>query len=147
MMNDCLTQYYRCPEQQVLIAPIRPFSAAQGYFRFGQALCYGSLCDHQGSPLPTGPLYDAAHDVELKDGTVHLPFDPSQVARKSSSRNICDDWREQGPAVGPWLESIISSGLTLPVKVRAHLQEFHLRDWDKTAVSPLASRLFGGQVT
>lgn len=130
MMNDCLTQYYRCPEQQVLIAPIRPFSAAQGYFRFGQALCYGSLCDHQGSPLPTGPLYDAAHDVELKDGTVHLPFDPSQVAHNLRSEIYSADWRDSEPlSVLARMYYFIRP--ILPVKVRAQLQKLHLRDWRK----------------
>ena len=100
MMNDCLTQYYRYPEQQVPIAPIRPFSAAHEYFRFGQALCYGSLCHHQGSALPTGPLYDAAHDVELKDGTVHLPFAPSQIVENLRRETYVDDWQQQGTVSG-----------------------------------------------
>jgi hypothetical protein len=130
-MNDCLSQYYRCPEVYARFALNGPFSVKSKYFRFGEeATCYG---DYYGPPVAEpacGKLYDASHDVESKNGTVYLSFDPSQVVDNLRGERYVADWRHQRPlsalaSMYYFLRPILS------VSMRRHLQKFHLRGWDK----------------
>ena len=79
-MNNCLVQYYRCPERYVRLLSKGPLSAAEGYFRFGEgAICYGQCGCGEPSALPTGHLHDAIAGISFEDGATSLPFDPSQI--------------------------------------------------------------------
>lgn len=130
-MNDSLAQYYRCPERQIRIVPLESPSVTQGYFRFGnEAFCYGSLRGGQASGDHAAPLYDSSVDVEVKDGTIYLPFDLEQVISNLRSETYVAEWRQHGPlSVLAKLYYFIRP--ILSVGVRRHLQKFHLRGWDK----------------
>jgi hypothetical protein len=130
-MNNCLSQYYRCPEVYLRFAPNGPFPTENSYFRFGEeATCYGAYAGVHGAELPAGELYDASRDVACEDRTIYLPFDPSQVIDNLRSETYIADWRRE-PSLSAlaWMYYFIRPMLS--VSLRRHLQKFHLRGWDK----------------
>jgi len=130
-MNDPLVQYYRCPNRYVRFAPKGPLSATSGYFRLEkEATCYGGYCGHQVAESPVGTLRDALCDIEIKDGNVYLPFDPSQVADNLRCERYAGDWRRIEP-ISALARIYYFIRPVLPVGVRRLLQRFHLRGWDK----------------
>lgn len=132
-MNECLTQYYRCPERYLRFAPKGPLSTENGYFQFGEGVtCYGSYCGHPLAEVSTGPLHDATADIVIQDGTAYLPFDPSQVVNNLRCELYVGDWR-RSTSMSTLAKMYYFLRPALPVAVRRHLQKFHLRGWDKLA--------------
>ena len=128
-MNECLIEYYRCPEEYLRFARQGPLSAETGYFRFGKdVICYGN-CFGRPATTATGSLHDALSDVRSEDGTVYLPFDPAQVAQNLRSELYIDEWRGK-TQMSLAAKIYYFMRPALPVAVRRHLQKFHLRGWD-----------------
>jgi len=127
---NTLIKYFRCPERYIRIASKGPLSTTSGYFQFGkEATCYGSYYGCQAAEFPTGILHDASADIDLNDGTVYVPFDPSQAADNLLCERYMHDWRR----------NVVMSALAnvyylirpvLSVCVRRHLQKMYLKGWD-----------------
>lgn len=130
-ISSCLSQYYRCPEGCIPFALNGPLSITRGYFKAGpETTCYGSYCGRQPAGDPAGVLHDGLSDVEIRDGTVYLHFDPSQVAHNLRCEKYIDDWRSKMPNAG--LASLYYFlRPILPVFARRQLQKIHLRGWEK----------------
>lgn len=128
---DCLTEHYRCPEGSSRFSLKGPLAATCGYFQLGQeATCYGSYYGQRTSESPEVILHDASRDIEIKDGIIYLPFDPSEVVTNLRREIYVDDWRGVEPlsvlaSMYYFLRPILSIG------VRRHLQRFHLKGWNK----------------
>jgi hypothetical protein len=130
-MNDCLIQYYRCPKEFLRFALKGPLPANAGYFQFGEgAICYGSYLGHEPAADPSGTLLNAFQDIEIKDGTTYLPFDPSQVVNNLRREVYTADWRHKMP-VSALARMYYFLRPLFPVHVRKHLQRFYFRGWDK----------------
>jgi hypothetical protein len=128
---DCLSQFYRCPEGSIRFAPRVSSSAETGYFRFGdETICHGFLQGGRAAKSPKGVLYDALRDVEVKDGTLHLPFEPSQVIENLRCERYTSDWRHDEP-MSALARAYYFIRPILPVGVRRHLQKLYLRGWEK----------------
>lgn len=128
-MLNCLTEYYRCPDEQLNFVRSGALSASAGYFQFGKdTTCYGSYVGREPAAHAPGEQLNALCDVKLNDGTVYLPFDPSEVVNDLRLEMYAADWRERFPmsvlaAMYYFLRPL------LPVQIRKHLQEFHFRGW------------------
>lgn len=130
-MDDSLAQYFRCPDRYLRFSYKGSLSAGNGYFRVGKsAVCFGRYAGHGTAESSTGELRDALHDVEFKDGTAYLPFDPSQVADNLRHELYTSDWRKTQPMSALSKMYYLIRPL-LPVGVRRHLQKYYLRGWDK----------------
>jgi len=130
-MIDCLASYYRCPKEYLEFAQIGPLSANSGYFQFGEeAICYGNYAGREPAAHPPGTLLNAFQDVELRNGTVYLPFDPSQVVENLRRETYSSDWRHKMP-VSALARIYYFLRPLLPVHVRKRLQEFHFRGWNE----------------
>jgi hypothetical protein len=127
-MNAYLTQYYRCPEQDISFAWNTP-PVSSGYFLFGRdATCYGNYSGAQPSSLPK-ELYDALRDVVIKDRTIYLSFNPSQIVDNLCREVYANDWQRGSSSPLALMYYFLRPALS--VNVRKHLQKFHLRGWDK----------------
>lgn len=131
-MNNCVIQYYRCPERYVRLALRGLLSETSGYFRFGEEVCYGKYCGRNPCDVPTGELFDAFRDTTIENGTTCIPFDLKQVV--DSLRN------ELYVSVNGNGDTAIDSTLArmyyffrplLPNAVRKHLKKVHLRGWQE----------------
>ena len=130
-MNDCIVQYYRCPENFVRVKPPGTLSETSGYFKFGPSTtCYGRCSGHLPSSSPTATLRDALADTATDGDTVCLPFDLDEVAnnlryelysQESSSRADTKPIGRVYYLLRPFLS----------VALRRHIQRFYLRGWDR----------------
>ena len=130
--DNYLSTYFRCPQEYARVTCEEPLSVRSGYFRFGEdAEAYGSLAGRSASREPGPGVYDAAEDVRIVDGAVHLPFDLSVVVDNLLSEAYVDEWRHG--TLSSLSKPYYLIRPLLPVGIRRHLQKFYLRGWDKIA--------------
>jgi len=129
-VNDCLVEYYRCPDIYVQLNPREPLSERSGYFEFGPGTtCYGRCAGHTPSDSPTEMLPDVLSNAVIDGNAVYLPFDlrevvdnlrcelyPEEVASSTEARMMARAYYLVRPL--------------LPVSIRKHMQRWHLRDWE-----------------
>ena len=129
--NDCLVEYYRCPESYVQVSPRGPLSEKSGYFEFGSGTtCYGRCAGHIPSHSAEEILPDVLLDTTTEGRTTNIPFDLKQVVD-----NLRGELYAQGAG------SSVETGMIarayylvrplLPVSVRKHIQRWRLRDWEQ----------------
>jgi hypothetical protein len=130
-MNDCMSQYYRCPERYLQFAPKGTTSRRSGYFRLGKGVtCYGTLCGGRTCEVADKTLYDVIDDVVIQDGTIYMPFDPSEAASNLRCELYVDDWRH-GTLMSTLARVYYFLRPVLPVSVRRHVQRLHFHGWDR----------------
>lgn len=129
-MNACLTEFYRCPDGYERLAWDDDTNAPSGYFRFsGDSTCYGRSTNGPLSMRADQPLHDALANVFIRDGIVHLPFNPADVAGNFYREAYVENWRSGPRSVTSMLYYLLRPAL--PVPVRRHLQKFYLRNWEE----------------
>ena len=130
-MNSDIARYYGCPDQYLRFALKGPLSSSCGYFKMGSAAtCYGNYFGHEPAEGPAVALHDALKDVVLDNGTVYLPFNPSQVVDNLRCEKYVGNWRHAEPLSALARMYYLIRPL-LSVSVRRHLQKLYLRGWDK----------------
>jgi hypothetical protein len=127
-----LVEYFRCPEHLAVLATGSGLSADAGYFRFGDAICYGRQAVGGLASRPDGRLVDVARGVSSSNGHVVLPFDLSEVL----TNLLYERYARATPTL---LGRVSASGIAhsvyymmrpaLPVAVRKHLQRLRLSRW------------------
>src|SRR6266566_1999365 len=132
-MNDCLIQYYRCPEHYARLALRGPLSETNGFFRLGpDTVCYGKCSGHSPADSASGILHDALHDTTIDGNTIHLPFDLKQVVENlryelySGEHTNGNGLKTQALTKAYYLIRPL-----LPVSIRKHIQKWRLRGWDQ----------------
>jgi hypothetical protein len=111
--------------------PKGTLSSRSGYFGFGTGvICYGRLCGGTPSEGPGQALYDVTADVVIKDGTIYVPFDPSEAASNLRCELYVDDWR-RGTLMSTLARVYYFFRPVLPASVRRHVQRFHFHGWDR----------------
>lgn len=126
---DCLAQFYRCPESYIRFAPIASMAAESGYFRFGDdTICYGALAGQEPAEFAEGALFDASKDVEVRDRTLGLSFDPCEVIENLRCERYVKDWRHEEP-ISALARSYYFIRPILPVGLRRHFQKLYLKGW------------------
>jgi hypothetical protein len=133
--SSAFADYFRCVD---LLAPIErrgDLSTDEGYFRLGDAVCYGR-CSGASARYVDEPVADVAATVSCDGGRVTLPFDLSEVVT-----NLRQELYRPSPLT---LLQRLTSGRTprslyytlrpmLPVQVRKHLQKMRLNGWQRIA--------------
>jgi hypothetical protein len=126
-----LVEYFRCPEHLAVLGAPEPLPLEAGYFRFGDATCYGRQSMGPPSMTPDGNLVDVSRGISSVDGQVILPFDLAEV--------VANLRHERYPEAVRAIQHISSFSLShaayyffrpvLPVGLRRHLQRLHWRGW------------------
>src|ERR1700722_3974597 len=130
-MNNCVVQYYRCPESYVQLNLRGPVSDRSGYFEFGTGtMCYGKCARHVPSRSPIGVVPDVLSDTAIEGGAVYLPFDLSEVVKNLR----CELYTPDGSSFAQ--ASMLARAYylvrpVLSVSNRKHLQRWRLRDWQR----------------
>jgi hypothetical protein len=128
-----IVDHYRCPENVAGFELAGKLSDDPGYFCFGaETICYGSSSFGSSSERCTGPLHDALADVTTKDGTVRLPFDPSEVIENLRYERYQEDGdgNRNGLRGGSMARSLYYALRPfLPVSIRRHIQRAYLSGW------------------
>ena len=129
--NDCLVDYYRCPESYVRLNPREPLSEQSGYFDFGAGTtCYGRCAGHTPSDSPTDTLPDVLSNAVIDGDAVHLPFDLKELVDNLR----CERYSEE--VAGSTEPRMMARAYylvrpLLPVSIRKHLQRWRLRNWER----------------
>src|SRR6267142_468629 len=130
-MNTWLIHYFRCPERNIRVASKEPLSTRSGYFKFGnEATCYGNYYGCEAAEFPTGVLHDALCDVEIRNGTAYLPFDPSQVVDNLVRERYVDEWRS-GNFMLALAKGYYRIRPALSAGMRRLIQKLYLKGWNK----------------
>jgi len=130
-INDCLVQYYRCPESYAQLNRKEPLSERSGYFEFGPGtICYGKCAGQAPSHSSTEMLPDLLADTEIDGGAVYLPFDLKQVVDNLRYELYCPE-PDSSAAARIMAECYYFVRPLLPVPIRKHIQRWRLRNWDR----------------
>ena len=131
-MNDCLVQYYRCPESYVRLKVRGPLSEANGYFEFGPGtVCYGQCSEHSPSFSPRNILRDVLSDTTIDGNTVCLAFDLKQAVDNLRYELYSKDASSRSETA--LARSYYLVRPLLSVAIRRHFQKWYFRDWDRLA--------------
>jgi glycosyltransferase involved in cell wall biosynthesis len=130
-VNNCLVEYYRCPEGSVQLSPSGPLSERSGYFEFGAGTtCFGRCAIHTPSDSPTEMLPDVLLNAVIDGNAVHLPFDLKEVVDNLRcelySEEVASSTEARMMARAYYLIRPL-----LPVSIRKHIQRWRLRDWER----------------
>jgi glycosyltransferase involved in cell wall biosynthesis len=131
--NNCLVQYYRCPEDSVELNLRGPLSEQSGYFTFGAgATCYGKCAGEAPSDSPAAMLPDLLSEAAIERRAVSLPFDLKEVVDNLR----CEEYR-QGAASSAAARMMSRAYYLvrplLSVPIRKRIQSWRLRDWKSLA--------------
>jgi len=127
-MNKSLCEYYCCPEQHIPLRLKGSLSQESGYFRFENDILYGKIGGAETAANPDN-AQDVSSECVIDAGTVHLPFDATEVLnnlRYEMYTSSFGDWHPASSLVGRGYYFIRP---LLPVNVRRHLQKFRLNGW------------------
>src|SRR3954471_9902953 len=72
--------FFRCPPEFARFQISKEPCSEEGFFRFGQAICYGKSSAGQLARTPRQTLFDASWATESDQSRISLCFDPTQVA-------------------------------------------------------------------
>ena len=132
-VGSLLHDFYRCPRlaaEFTLAADLRPIA---GYFRTKEGLiCYGRLSEAQPAATASATLPTACPQVNDKDKTISLPFDPAEAVANLRLEKYRADSESGGNNVGSLVRRLyylLRPGI--PLAVRKRLQRLHLRGWDR----------------
>ncbi len=127
--------HFRCSEDIVDFVVRGDLSQDYGYFRMGDAICYGQCSSGAPARLVTDPLHDARPHVSFNGLQVELTFDPAQTLDNLRCELYCKNPTGQKRTFLRASETIRSAYYRLrpfmPVQVRKHFQKLYFYNWDK----------------
>ena len=136
IVNNPILEYYRCREELADFYETAMLSDSSGFFRMGDAVCYGQCSGGTPAQSIEESLYDCDASIPVLNGheRVRLPFDPAQIitnlrmelyaGRRSALAALFHDCLH-------W--SYYSVRPLMPVGVRRHLQKLHLHSRTQAA--------------
>jgi hypothetical protein len=124
-LAQTLIDHYRCPESFFNFELNGPLSEDEGFFRFGQSICYGrSTCGYRNSRAQRR-LYDTIASVSIHDSYAALPFNPTEII-DNLRRELYTEWHRSERwaksayyVLRPWL----------PSKIRTLIKKIRLLGW------------------
>jgi len=125
--------YFRCPEHLAALVAGGPVQGEAGFFRFGDAVCYGRAVAAAPVESASEKMADVAPAACADGGRVLLPFDLAEVVtnlrheRYATFRTPAE--RVSGSAVAHAVYYFFRPAL--PVRVRKHLQRARLSGWGR----------------
>lgn len=130
-MEQFLSDYYRLARGLNGADFCEEPAGDAGFFRFGQAICYGR-CKSGVAPMPKSlELRDAWEEVRLNGSKVRLPFSMSQVIESLRQEHYTNGSSRQAKRIFDHTfirDSYYAVRTLLPVAVRRRLQRAYLED-------------------
>jgi hypothetical protein len=135
-MRQAFEQYFRSLDMHDNFRLSGRLSEDEGFFSFGKdAVCFGRSATGFRARKPSDPLYDVARDSRVQGDDVEIAFDPDQVIKNLRYEHYANALpaRSRGFSRGLIRSAYYVARPLLPVKVRKHLQKFHLNGWRNLA--------------
>lgn len=127
-MTTAFSNYFRVPDAYGRFVWHKSSRLQKGYFSFGQrATCFGYYSGQPPAREASGYLHNALNETFIDDGTVHLPFDPDEIAENLRRELYVGEWRADVLSLLVNFYYFIRPGL--PIGLRSRIQQLHLRGW------------------
>jgi hypothetical protein len=136
IVDNAFIDYFKCPVGLAPVETSSALSADEGYFKFGNAICYGRTRGGAPSRYPTGQLTDISDAVAADRGCLRLPFDLSEIVANLQQERYRQNPRE---LLGRMTAASGARSIyyfirpILPVVVRKYLQKLRLSGWERIA--------------
>jgi hypothetical protein len=131
VMENCLSEYFRVPDDLRCRFSHQELTGDAGFFKFGSdAVCYGRCESGPTAKSYSSQLYDALPEARAVELSVHLPFDPADVIDNlRNERYLSNSDRSAHVLTGNSLIRRIyySWREFLPLWARRQAQRFYLR--------------------
>src|SRR5688572_29047947 len=121
---DSFLDFYRCPADEAAFGTLPGLSERDGYFRFGDAIAFGSIAGGQPAEHVSSPLRGVFGTTTMPGGRPLLPFDLSAVTtnlRQERYRQNGHSWLQTSPAGAAARRLYYSLRPFMGVGVRRHL--------------------------
>ncbi len=127
-MISALLDYYRCPEEFVRFGAAQNLGRTPGFFRFGKHItCFGRNAGVLAK-TPNGELSDVLSLMDFQGDEITLPFEIDEILDNfRKERYLAKDGTSSLPK-NLIRKAYYAARPILPVGVRKHLQQFHLRE-------------------
>ena len=135
-MRNAFVDYFRCPVEFAAFDTAEGLSASQGYFRLGEATCYGRPAGEPASKHFSDDLRDVSEFASRGCGRLRLPFDLAEVVDnlRLERYRLNSDGESTSVTSGSVARyAYYTVRPLLPVVLRKHLQRIRLTGWDKIA--------------
>jgi hypothetical protein len=120
---------YRCPANFLDFGLTGPLSSEEGYFRFGNAICYGRSSSGICERLVESSLHDSLADAIVGRSQLKLSFNPAEVVDNLRLERYPDSGRT-GNAYEEFRRKLYYLLRPLTnLTVRKQVQRFHARNW------------------
>ena len=133
IMENCLSEYFRVPEDLRCRFSHQELTGAAGFFKFGSdTICYGRCASGATAKVYSSQLYDALPEAGAVDQCLRLPFDPADVIDNlRNERYLSASDRSAHVLTGNTLIRRVyySCREFLPLWARRQAQRFYLRGW------------------
>ena len=127
--SSSVLDHFRCQGMIPDFCVSGALQESKGFFRFGlDAVCFGRTSSGKVSPEVNAALFDAAPQVQSRNGTILLPFDVNEIVD-----NLRHERYVRPSGVQAWThvrDAYYFLRPMLPVSVRKYLQRIYLRDWN-----------------
>jgi len=127
-MNSSFLDYYLCPEEFAKFGVARELGQTQEFFRFGKKItCFGRSSAPRGHK-PSSALPDVLPLVHVQGEEIILPFDLDEVLENLRRERYVSAAATSTPLKKLTRNAYYAVRPFLSVKVRKHVQRFHLRE-------------------
>jgi hypothetical protein len=134
-MFSTFLDYFRCPPELCNVEVTADLPAEGGFFRLGEAVCYGRQATVPSLAVMNGRLpHDVSAAVRATAEAVELPFDLDEVVT-----NLREE--RYRPTPNGLLSTLLGSSAVrgtyyalrpgLPTPIRRHVQRLGFRNWDR----------------
>jgi hypothetical protein len=130
-MENCLSEYFRVPEDLPWRFSHQELTGAAGFFKFGSdTICFGRCESGPTAKVYSSQLYDALPEARAVDQCVCLPFDPADVIDNLRNERYlsASDRRPHGLTGNALIRKVYYHCREfLPLWARRQAQRFYLR--------------------
>src|SRR5258707_2510026 len=131
-MTAAFLDYFRCPEEFARFGVAQELGQTPGFFHFGNKItCFGRSAGPVAQ-LSHGDLSDSLSLMQIRPEEITLPFDADEILENLRKERYVPT--EHAPSFAKKLirKGYYAARPFLPVGIRKHLQQFHLRERRKT---------------
>lgn len=127
-MNSSFLGYYLCPEEFAKFGVARELGKTQEFFRFGKKItCFGRSSAPRGQK-PNSALPDVLPLLQVQGDEIILPFDMDEILENLRRERYVSAAEASTPLKKLTRNAYYAVRPFLSVKVRKHVQRFHLRE-------------------
>jgi len=120
---------YLCPANFLDFVLSGPLSSEEGYFRFGNAVCYGRSSSAVSAQLVESSLHDSLQNTVVGNSQLILPFNPSEVIDNLRMESYPDSGRARNASQDLRRKLYYLLRPLTNLTLRKQVQKFHARNW------------------